>query len=1244
MHRHSPQDVLFRQEASLPPLEYYLKKTVLRSSIVVGFFSNFSVRTNKPLEGLVSSSVNDEKDQTLHASEHDSYFGADLGDDDDALIMGLNSNDIPFARPEPPEYTNVNIVARSTSLVVEGVEYGLNSAVTDVVRLCEGQNSEQGEDLLLLSLRTGFLLLIRIWKVPRTYCSSGLSSHENLIPETMTLHVYKPFVVQWWKLEDRCGGELGVTTLSYHPEGLAVVAASSQSVFRIFLPEPSDFGLGLSTHFNVPVDGVILHSCFAHPILALNLNTQILFLTVTFSEEKRLVLTLYSWFVAELLTGNLRRSALPLNNTYAFPIMVISLKCCCGFLLVFPVEFVIVTPHNIWSADYSFHKYPYNGLFPTSFFCTPKQRSKSSSDYDEVFLATESGIIYRITISQSYALESLEFVRIGDLIAVFTIRDALPLPGYALEYSSDNGSAKKVYIAEPLSAESSAAVTVGKTPYSQEIVVNDLKGWSPVIDFVLVDLQRPAPLLQQMWALTGHGKRTKLTQLLSQHLVRKETECYKEIRKFERLFSFQVDNRHFLVASSSLSSKLMEYKPIHNGLDKVPITEIELSCFETDHPTLLCAVAPGTELMMQILPTGVLFTDFKTARFEKFGQKILLRCSLSKTFAALVFKRGSEVTLEVHKIKSDVTLDDLSEELFFDLLFTKSIDADVSSIAIFAENLAFFLAVGRFSGNINLIWTDYVGHSETLFTIALQKASSWTRFTSEPCVPYSYAYLPDMRTLYIGTQRGMVYAVKVEQGSQPTIINSFKLGFLPVRLVFCAHDPHFLFAISSSLWVFNFYCGLVPQPASFNERIDRLVVLMAELPSAQRGYLRFAFSRDDGLVVGSIFLHRTGMVKQVSVGESAKKLLFYDTAGVFVMMCRSKDMLKRLAFVERRSLRLLSSTHFPARETQTELVFALNEVPLCGHVWTIMRSGGVLKKLIIGCLVEAEGSLKILDIRKKHSPDRIPMVIEVVELYTIRHERPINSVCQLDSTIFFCSSVNVFSTEYLTDQKRLGELQLVAQLPSEVISLEVFNGKLHVSTLLDSVFKFAPVNDESTPIGTGGTSKWILCYSDPIPRSLVNHFEVDDRIFAGDKRSSCFIVMDTSKLPRMEEFCFHFPFIPRIYASRLHYTEEAAKLGLPLALCVGVNGDIVEMSVIHKNDQYLKRLNENIKEKYNFRLGKSVTKLMEILSRPFAEKVTGKGLQNLYRPFFGYNENLNDSVDWDVDELAYFYNCGFTEA
>ncbi|RKP30922.1 hypothetical protein METBISCDRAFT_22817 [Metschnikowia bicuspidata] len=1205
------ESLVLPDRAKEPPQTYF-KKTALLSPVVVKFCPDFVVCTTKPLEGLASTSVNDEADQTLHA-ESAPPSSSDF-DEDDEFMWGLRPED-SFLETKPAEYARVNVVVRLSSIEIDFVPFALNSSVADVLHIRGDLTAEVAEHLLLISLRSGFLLLVRLWKVSRKVFGAGFPPLDASVPETPLLSMFKPFVVQWWRLNEKNAAEMTGTALSCHLTGLAVVSASALLLFRIYMPQQTDLGLSFRPHFNVPVDGAILHSCFAQPVH--ELANQIMFLTVTFTDQNRLVLTLYSWFVADTLTDNLHQTSLLLSSTFPFPVMVVPMARHSSFLFVCPSELIVVSAHNILSADYAFQKYAYDHAFPTGHYIVPQTDAADASD--TIYLATDAGHVYSVGFAGDTLTCELRF-KVHDSVAIFCVRVGPVEDGARdifLEYATDTGGRKTVQYCGAVDGEER-----GADACAAGTVVASQRGWAPVVDVAVV--ARAGCRGLDVWALTGTGARTKLTQLLLGYVARRDTRPYAELRRNRALFSFAVGKRRFFVCSLAFDSTLVEYTAPDPTAFATPargaLAEIVSPCFVSTQPTLLCATLPGTSVVAQFVPSGVLFSNFDRARFERFGARVLLSASMDASVVAVVFKSGHALSLGVYSVTVDPSLAD-ADALYFRRIYEAPLDADFTAVHVRVSGDVAYVLVGFFRGRVVVHNIELQLHVVRTEEVVLPPGQHVSGARAAPC---SFAYLEHLDALFVGCFCGLVFRYVFGATHAPQVAQTIQLGATPVFLHPCISDRHFLFALADAPYLYNFYASAMPERVSFAEREERRMALVAELPVVDPAHIPCGFLRDDGLVVASVFAHSTSIVRQVAVDAPARRIVHYPPADVLVVLLKARADAPRLFVADRRSLRPLPFLS-PETASPDGRIFRLEDDPVCVIVWTIARPDRVSRKLVVGCRSGSGGSLKILDISRQRD------AVFMRQLHEIRHAAPVSCVCQAGASIFFLSGNSLFSVRYLQEQKRLGYEQKAARLPSAVTELHAERRVLLVSTLLDSVFAFDISSEtDETAAADAPPTRWPVMYNDPVPRSLANVFQLDSLVVAVDKLHSCVLVMDMAARARMALFSYQLAFIPRVYyRGTLGGADPAADV-----LCVGVSGDWVTLTLMGAQSPFVAALGKILKLRFRLTLPQPVAELMEHLNRPFTGKVTGKGLHNVYRPIFDFPANQGKVVDFDVEEVS----------
>lgn len=1239
----------------------YTKRTLLHSPVIRGIYPQFRVSLSKPLSGLSSSSINDEADQTLHAPVSDSYFGDSMSDDDDIVWNFEEASQKSDQQSTEEEFSTVKVMVRTTSVSVNGVEFALNSGVRSCA-VVPGVSG--GEDSLLLSIQSGFVLLVRIWRVPRSFGDASFSNrHRNSI-ETTTSHYFKPLVVQWWKTDGDNSAEMTGSCISAHASGMAVVSASASSVFRIHMCQSTSGGAQLLPHFNVPVNGVILHSCFAQP-LPLGGDNHLTFLAVTFSNLRRLDLNLFSWHVSDTLTNNLTKCTLPLNNSFPVPVMVIPLARNHAFLFVAIDMFVVVTMHNITSADYSFRRYAYDGTFPTSFYLPETEeetetegdpelegeadkKDEKDKNYDKVYLSSDSGVIYSVEVGRS-SLTYDPVIQVADPISVFTLQK--DESGYLLNFASDSGGAKEILLS---SLFPKGMVLDGKLPFSEATLVQDFRNWAPVVDVLVTDtfpVRNMAPYCsQEVWTLTGVGKRMKLTQLRSGYMVHKKTKPVAELRKADALFPLTICDRQFIFCSVLWGTKLLEY-----GGENEAFVEIETPPIITDEDTICVAVLGHSRIptVVQFTPSRIAFSNMETTKVLDLGEYRIVHAKVSGKIAALIVERELVVSLQIYELACLDFSQDLQASDMLQEVCSADLSIEVSTMFLFVNSDTIWLFVGGFDSTLTLLECSK-DKVEQLGWFELDKVNPYQKPTPnpktlEPVVPHDLIFLPHNYQVFVGTdsghviQLGLSYLVK---RLNLRVIQFLKLGCSPVRLHLCPTDPNLLLVSLRNLWLFNFYASSRPMQVAFDEKTDRAVWNVAEIPSKTDQHLQYVFAREDGLLLGSLFCHKVPLLKQISVGDAAKKVCFLDSVNLFAILCKCKEPLARLRIVDRKSNRMLPTVEvdYKTGSQRTDPVFGNGEMPVCGFVWRIQRLDRVSKKLLVGTSINnTSGSIKILDVSKIAIGEGTG--VKVVELVSIAGDAPVTCIEQIGSTIFFSSGCKIYSTSYSFDNKKLRPIKTLTTLSSDVVSMSVDDDDhLLVNTRLDSliVFKYHENDVDMENSEEEALDSLSVSYKDPVARSLVNHASLGSKIVAGSKLHSSVVIMDSSK-SSAAPFSYTMSMIPRVFISKFNAcwaTEEQDRI-----LSVGVNGELVALDPVYDNGLEISKLNHELDRKLSSFSGPSSAPkgnwsglrmewFIERLNRPFADKVTGKGFQNIYKPYFDFPQNTDSIIDYDLEDLA----------
>lgn len=1218
----------------------FTKQTLLNSPIILKFYPNFKVDTHKPWTGLPSRSINDEREQLLHPPEADSYFGDDMSEDDDDGLLWKTEEKL-----ESPEVTRVtkfslvDVIVKLGSLNVNGIEFPFPAALRDVALI---PGSEDSDDSLLVSLKLGYLLLVRLYYMPKNYLDSSFS-HKNAFDEKH--YVFKPFIVQWWETSMNTEFLLDMDTsgaiLCAQDSGLAVVSALASNVFRIYMCNHTELGVELLPHYNVPLEGTILHVCFVNSSAQATEENLLQLLTLSYSPLNRLELNLFQWYVSESFSEGSRRLTLPLTPLFSLPIFVVPLARNSSFLFICPTELIIVTMHNIILADYCFSRFIYTGSFPTSFAFPETQPDDTS--IDEVYLASDSGVIYSVLVSENNAsLTYKPILRVADAITTFTLKTTSN--GHILQYSNDAGGARQLHIPELLPETDS-----DKIPYSEALQLQDYKNWAPLVDICIIDAYKTRTQVpyasQELWAVSGAGKRSKLANLSVAYPLRKDCKSYDALRKTERLFHLKLlDSRQLVFASLPFETRLLELEHEEysdgSGLSETPedqFTAIESPAIVTEEPTLfvdMMTTSDGMPLLLQITSSFVAFTDLEQCNKSALNGKSILHVSSAAGFLFMVVEQAKALSLEVVEVSTPNFNDDFEPLACMETVFSLPLHFDISAIqAVEIENGTGLLFLGTYE-ETTVIWpftTDGGFLQDKQITINLgEQATYKDKFPRDLLIPSAFLWRSNKNELMVGTFTGYCLRFEISNNGTTTLIQDLRLGTTPIT--FTQLDQNVVLVALRNLWLFDFEESSFPTKAAFDEKISHSITLVAHMGLEEPSRHKLALVRDDGVTTASLFCHKGPLVRQITIGEAAKKLIYLENINVFVLLCKSKDPQSRLRFSDRKTVRMLPSVELDTKlgEQRDTAIFDATEVPVCAFLWHVERNDRISKKLIVGCSNGSKGSVKILDYCKFPIGTSSSSVgIKITELYSIPRDEPVTCIEQIGLTIFFASGESIFTTSYLLSDRKLRPVNTIKTLNSGIASMTSENAagerRLIVSTKMDSVFEF-----EYVPGDSSENEELQLVKNDKLSRSLANHVKIDESIFVADKLHSTIHEL-TGSGESQRRGIYKTQLIPRLFRTLAKgpWVDENEHFHM---VSVGVAGEVIAFDRLEVGSEELVQIREKLVEEGKIPLGASIDDLYERLERPFNTKLTGKAFQAIYKPFFG-NGITKGLIDYDVDDL-----------
>ena len=1242
------------QQSKKDEKKLVVKQTLLNSPIITNIVPNFKVQINKPFKGLSSVLFNDEEFQTLIPKEDDSQLDAfdDIDDEeDDLLFLGVSTNQSETTQEDkntnvtlPSQIEDITVLVKYLSIVVDGIEFSTKSPIRSscVIK----STAPDQEDHLLIALKSGYLLLIRIYYVPRYYRDNDyLYQTQKSVPQDEGNSIFKPFIIQWWDTGsnnaspnlDSCG-----YLLRSSPSGFSTVACASSGIFRLYMTQqiPNTNGTVLRNHINIPIDGFIIDACFINPS-STSIPTDVFF-TLLFTENRRLSINLFSWSSSEGVWQGYNKDVLPLDNTFEIPVFVVPLKKNGSFLFVSPNKLTIITMHNIISAHYDFQviESPWkSSSFPTSYHLPSTSISSLEIDkMDEVLVATDNGVIYLITvIENNFGSSICPVVRVAESISQFSMEKEKETEKVRLIYTSDSGSSSKdilideIYSKEYLSDISHAS----KLAYSEAKLIEDFKSWAPLIDISVIDSTSNKkegdvlPDRQELWGISGLGKRTKLNHFRFGYYGARKSNTYEKLRKSVGMWKLKYKGSYYLLCAMPFESILLEYQED----SKEAFVEVQESKLLNNVLTLYSSVVVESYIL-QITQTSITISDLVSQKITENVLFSILFADVSNDVLAMVVEENNTIKLKILRMApKELFQEDNDLSNYFELVLEQEINGtQPSMLKMFFRDDFLVISIGSFEGLI-IFYTLKDGQLSEYNSYDLRQYCKYSHdniIRLDVIIPNQIIVLND--EIVIATKQG--YIIKFKFGDcNLECVYFLRLGYAQVKII-PTSDPKLLFVHCGKLWLFNNYKNeLYPNQVNFDDTFERLMIEGIELDGLQDSkFKKLALIRDNGLVICQVSTFTKPSIKQFSKIENGKKLIFIPHISTFVVFCHGRN---KMVCIDKKSMKSISQreTNLKSRHDDSEYtIFQDEEVPQCVNIWEVQRNETnkrVSKKLLVGCSKSpTSGVIKVLDFKKlKHETTGQPLII-ITELTSIEQDFPISNILQFKSLILFTNQETIYCTSYNESEKRFTPIKQLKSLPSKIISLNESNDKLLVSTNSDSIYQFTEQNGEL-----------IFHSSDPISNSYINQVQLGNFLIAGDKIHSNLSIFENFKFDK--RLNLGVSGIPRVYLSKLNnpwviIQNQDQNQNLiddnndndKSVICISTNGEIINLRMINQSDNELINLNSQTKTPLN--------NLIQKLERPFINKLSGTGLLSLNKPRFNclINQNNESIVDYDLEELS----------
>ncbi|CAH6723868.1 hypothetical protein CLIB1444_21S01200 [[Candida] jaroonii] len=1188
----------------------FMKQTLMHSPIFQNIFPRFHVSTANNIRQIRNLSHQDDSDQYLSLQEEDSQFGT-FNDDD--LLMDMSQSqsqnkdvkDMYDTDNKTTKLQIISVIVKNTSLLVNGLHFPFNSNIRSSC-IIKGIRNErvQEEDSLLISLKSGFLLLIRFFYVPITF-------HDNDFNENFgdKKKVFKPFVVQWWDTSSELRSPSIFSSgnnLYSHCSGLAAVSTSSSSCFRIYNCNHTKLGVVFQPHYNVVVDGSILHGCFAQPIKGSILDNHVMFLTMNYTTVSTLELNLYSWITTDKINESLGKSSLPLPGDFPLPSFIASLSNNGSFLFVTPGELIIITVHDITSAEFNFKRERFPGSFPTNYYY-PKTNivlNTDESNIDELLISTDNGSIYSVIINKGVISQVKLIVRISDPISIFTLE--ANSNGYDLIYGSDTGLNRHIFIEKLLT---------DTTPnsYSQSLLLTSYKNWAPIFDVQIIDSFKSRNCYQntknEFWCISGIGKRARLSHLRNGYSLARTTTPYQSLRKVEKMFVLDIHGTTYVCCSLPFETVFLEYQPQNDD----PLIEVSEVCINYDSPTLLMSMV-SEDLCVQITPHKVIITSIGSFVGLKDYDEVIVICDIIDDKVIIVSQLdATNYQLELLQISTELTI-----------LYKSEVNMQVSSLKLISVDDGLSIVLGSFESEVRTIeLVKGANHMQDEDSLTFMENSVSTvnlhEFidTDDTLIPQNMLFANGR--ILLGTRDGYLFQFNPGMSFQ----NYYKLSDTNVELHQVSSNLNKILVSCKSLWLVDFDDYGHPEPILFDEKNDKIVKTVAPMISHTQVGFSLLMVRDEGLSVANISDYKIPNIKQINIGDAAKKFIYLPFLSVFMILTDSKDAKARLRFVDRKTYKLLPHTEMVSRSKGLEdSIFEKDEYPVCCKIWSLDKLGKKSKKILIGCSNGTKGSFKILDITKV-STEENKSAIKCVQLIEFKHSSPINCIEQVDSNIIFSSENSIYSTVYNIEGKRLQPVSSMVTLTSPITSIVVEDSLISLTTKFDSIYQFMFKKEDLK-------ASLSFIAEDPLSKSIANHAIVGDKVVVADKYHSDIIIMDKKAKNLVSTGTYKTFGVPRVYKGDFQYYWAPNHCNNSF-VSVTVDGEVTIFKEINEDSLEYQDLDNH----FNIS-GKPQDKLfpVQVWDAPFTDKITGKGLKSINKPYFRNKDNKKGMIDYDIEDIS----------
>lgn len=975
-----------------------------------------------------------------------------------------------------PRLCTARVLVRNKSLLINNNVFPLpalirSAALLPGISIVHEGKHYPNEDNIIISLSTGYLLLLRLVYVNR---------------------VFKPVLYQWNKIFDPKVDEITDRlghVVACHKSGFYFTISAYNNYMAIFECFNTKQGTYFQKPQNIKIDGTIVHSCLLDSVNQLLDNSAFCSFALVLSDEQRLQARTFEWLKNDG-SSIVSRSTLPLVNKFEIPCFVIPLRTMQSVLCVSEKLLNVITAHQVHSGGTDFLKHRYTGSFPLAYYQPERPFLYTPADgegYAEVLISSIEGVIFLVSIIGNERIEIIPLVKVKHFVSVFTLEridsaDNLDEAKFIFAFGSEKstGFAQRVRFLQ--------VPTGGYREFEVLEILEKYDNWAPLLDFECINgsKHKSGHSSQELWLCSGEEKAGAITHMrIGIRASRSKIHTsFKKITDFFPIHFSTPELRHnyYFLANAGLETKVYSYLEDTDEMLDVPFS----TGIVTESSTIGAKLLKGAEAMVQVTNDQIRICNIQNNfRLKQSSSEILLADICENYVAYIAFSEHSNVFKLCYKYIDAAQVESDPEKIIHDLAQTPlSFEPTVIKLFEFADSM--FIALGSTTGRLVFYKFETLVKTMTFF----QELPLAVFFETGIHDVLAFNDNNDELWVYASDKLGSYSNFRLQIDCQKFIVwdtNGLNLGTLPITFEL-SEDKRHIFMMSKHLWRLNTKSpNSQPQTVFFDGVTnEKNVFAMASLQLSK--LRKFAILREDGLCMSSLSEIPGGCPRTFSLGFTPNKFKYISYLHTFCLISNDLGTGNRLSFFDSKNFKKVKGKE--VSKHNKELIFNKSERLLSISEWDIRKSNkrSVYKNVVVGCQYGAtEGLVHVIELkREKNERD----LIKVVNLYTWKTGGPVFALQQLHghNVLIYSSGSSIYTRKYSSDKGTIEPPKKQFTCGSLVVSITMKESMVVVTTKSTSVAVFAYENDEL-----------VNTHNDQVSRYLLNGVGFDKNVIISDK-------------------------------------------------------------------------------------------------------------------------------------------------